>query len=284
MFNDLFEYDENGWNEVIPANSPPPPRRDAVAWAEGCDLMVQGGYGYGEHGTLNDLWRFFNSTNRWEQVPITGTQPSPRSGHTVTHLPDGSTLLLGGVDSEGHELADFWKYTPAGFQQLPGSPVLCSYHSAHYMGTTFGDLLLTFCVDELLGMYSFDSNAWNLTSLENCNWPTHSASVKAQNAAGQEVIFFFGGENGLGEETDTILEFNLATGECTQRAQRMPYPVKDHAAARLNDTSGPSAQAAASGNLRVLIFGGISNGEVLSNTLTLDIFIGQRTYLPLVLR
>ncbi len=288
LFNDLhMSGDGNGWNEVVPTNDPPPPRRDHTAWMASCDMMVYGGYG--ADGPLGDMWKYSITDNTWSQVPIneTSPHPSPRYGQSTTTLPDGSTLILGGVDLAGHELGDFWKYSPSSgtFQQLPSSPTVCSYHEAHYVvdPSTGEKVLWAFCKPEVLNMYMFDSGAWNLASIPNGNWPKHTGSVMVQNAGGTDSIYFIGGEDTLGNESDSIYEFDTATGELTKREERLPYSVKDHGLVPRG--VGPSQRVQTAQPVdpltRVLIFGGISNGEPVSTTLTITIG-GYRTYLPLV--
>ncbi|RLF32977.1 MAG: hypothetical protein DRN07_03730 [Thermoplasmata archaeon] len=262
--NDLFIYDANGWNEVIPANDPPPARKDAKTWVLGEKLWVFGGFG--ENGPLNDLWTYDLPSHGWSQ-PVTGGQPPPaRSGHAVAQMSDGSVLISGGTDENGQKLNDFWKLSPSGhYEQLPNCPRAYSDHIAHLIDD---DLFLVFGEPGVIGMYQFSSGMWGISS----GGPPlsgHASSVMAENEKGENIIFIFGGKDEYGNEVDIVYEFNTATGELTERAERMPYSVYDHDSARIPASWQQQTRSSqnTSQGLRVLLFGGISGGKVISTTL-----------------
>jgi len=71
--DDLFAYDANGWNNVVPANNPPPKRKEHQAWTMGSKMFVYGGYG--ENGALNDMWTYDTESNEWHEQSGVGSKP-----------------------------------------------------------------------------------------------------------------------------------------------------------------------------------------------------------------
>ncbi len=262
--NDLFIYDANGWNTIVPANDPPPERKEHIAWFLGSKLWIFGGYG--TNGPLNDLWTYDINYNEWSQPVVSGTPPQPRSGHATATMSDGSILISGGVDENGEKLSDFWKLSlPDGYVQLPDCPKAYSDHIAQLIDD---DLFLVFGEPGVIGMYQFSSGMWGISS----GGPPlagFSSSTQVKNERGETIIFIFGGRDEFGEETDIVYEFNTATGELSERAERMPYPVQNHASAQVLGGEQQPTQSFQNDleGLRILFFGGISEGKVISTTL-----------------
>ena len=76
--------------------------------------------GIGEDGPLNDMWIYNVIESEWTQQSLTGVRPCARYGQTNTRIRDGSILILGGTDSTGAKLNDFWKMnTDYSFERLP---------------------------------------------------------------------------------------------------------------------------------------------------------------------
>jgi N-acetylneuraminic acid mutarotase len=117
--------------------SGPGSREDAVSWSDASgNLWLFGGYGYdanGNLGNLNDLWKFFPSTNQWawmggsstaNQYGVYGTLgtaastniPGARGSAVSWSDASGNLWLFGGegFDSTGTEgtLNDLWEYQP----------------------------------------------------------------------------------------------------------------------------------------------------------------------------
>jgi len=243
--NDLFTYDANGWNTVIPANDPPPKRKEHQAWTMGSKMFVYGGYG--ESGPLNDMWTYDTDSNEWYE-PSVGSKPPARSGHATIPQSDGSILILGGQDSAGDKLYDFWRYSSGSFQQLPDCPRAYSNHFGHMIDE---DVLFVFGEPGVIAYYQFSAGMWDLLP----GGPPlngYACSSMAQNVEGQNVIFVFGGQTAGGAESDVVYEFNTITGELTQRVESMPFSLMNSARAEVNSS---------------LFFGGISNDTIINTTL-----------------
>ncbi|MBU0512643.1 MAG: hypothetical protein KJ638_13220 [Chloroflexi bacterium] len=269
--DDLFAYDANGWNNIVPANAPPPKRKEHQAWTMGSKMFVYGGYG--ENGALNDMCTYDTESNEWYE-PVVGSKPPARSGHATIKQSDGSILILGGQDSAGNKLNDFWRYSSGSFQQLENCPRAYSNHIAHMIDH---DLLFVFGEPGIIAYYQFSAGMWDLLS----GGPPlsgYASSAIAQNAQGQNIIFVFGGKTASGDESDVVYEFNTVTGELTQRAEKMPYPLANGAVAVAMLDVAPSvsfvrkmlyplANGAVAEYNSWLLFGGISNGSPINTTL-----------------
>ncbi|HHI88059.1 MAG TPA: T9SS type A sorting domain-containing protein, partial [Candidatus Cloacimonetes bacterium] len=86
-------------------------------------------------------------------------------------------------------------------------------------------------------------------------------SCQGVNAAGDPVIFFFGGKDADGNENAEVYEYNLTNGETTLRGP-MPQPIVNGAKAQLPVVP-PSKQQF--GN-NWLVFGGLSDSIPTNNT------------------
>jgi N-acetylneuraminic acid mutarotase len=107
--DDLFAYDANGWNNVIPANDPPPARKGHSAWAYG-DMYIYGGQG--TTGLYDDLWSYNVNTRVWSALPQGGsTLPVTRKFHSLIGY-DNGLYLYGGTNATGSNLMDFWSRDP----------------------------------------------------------------------------------------------------------------------------------------------------------------------------
>ncbi|MCD6456105.1 MAG: hypothetical protein J7K81_04880 [Methanophagales archaeon] len=219
----------------------------------GSKMFVYGGYG--ENGTLDDMWTYDTTSNEW-YVPAVGSKPPARSGHATIPQSDGSILIQGGQDSAGKKLNDFWRYSSGSFQQLPDCPRAYSNHIAHMIDE---DVLFVFGEPGVIAYYQFSAGMWDLLS----GGPPlngYACSAVGQNAhSGHKIIFIFGGEDASGDESDVVYEFDCATGELTQRVERMPNPLVNSARAEVNSS---------------LFFGGISNGTIINTTLHFSVPCG----------
>ncbi|MCK4353607.1 hypothetical protein KAW65_09415 [candidate division WOR-3 bacterium] len=107
LFNDMHAFDESGWNQVTPANDPPPARQGHCAWVE--DVMYIYG-GQGETGLLDDIWSFDPVTETWTQLPSGGAS-TPVARENASMVGYGDDLYVyGGTDATGSNLMDFWSY------------------------------------------------------------------------------------------------------------------------------------------------------------------------------
>ena len=259
LFNDLYAFNTDSWdwNEITPNNTPPPARRDHQAWARPDGMYIYGGCG--ENGALDDMWNYDPEANTWQQVQISGPRPTARYGHTSNTMADGSVLIFGGTDADGDPMKDFWKLnTDNTFTQFADASDAYTEHCTELVGND--DLLLVFGIPGIVSLYQFSASMWGATS----GGPPLSGSANScqgVNAAGDPVIFFFGGKDADGNENAEVYEYNLTNGETTLRGP-MPQPIVNGAKAQLPVVP-PSKQQF--GN-NWLVFGGLSDSIPTNNT------------------
>ncbi|MCF8309367.1 MAG: T9SS type A sorting domain-containing protein [Bacteroidales bacterium] len=254
LFNDLHEFDGNGWNPMQPDNDPPPARCDHQAWVQGQDMYISGGQGVDE--VLSDTWRYNTEQNEWHQVTHSGPTPPARYDHTVTPLSNGKSLIFGGTNEQGYKMNDLWRRNADGsYTDRPDCTVAYSGHVAHIIG----DVMFVLGHPGFLARYFIQEEKWSVIS----GGPpvgSGSSSTIAQNAQGESIILVFGGKDAEGQQTDQVYEYNTATGELTQR-EALPHTWTNGAGSKYD------AGGARSDNFRVILFGGRVNGEISNATL-----------------
>lgn len=99
---ELFYLSVDSWTWHAPktdAAAPAPAPREqcsAACTPRGC-LLVFGGRTHGAR--LNCLWQFDPHASAWEQLPATGTAPSPRQGAAACTAADGQLWVQGGASN-----------------------------------------------------------------------------------------------------------------------------------------------------------------------------------------
>ena len=276
LFDDLHAFEEEGWNRVTPANAPPPARRDYGAWVYDEVMYIYGGQGTG--GVLNDTWKYSPTANTWTEIPDAGgDRPVARQGHTCTATSDGGALILGGKDAAGNYLNELWRRnTDNTYMKLkpPG------YHlSNHCANLVENERLIVIGKFGFVGIYNISTNEWKVIP----GGPPvsgYARSVQIVNAAGENIIFIFGGLDGYGNQSSAVYEYNVLTGVTTQR-ESMPYPVVNGGAAVLpippasaklepGILNSTPFGATPTEELRMLFFGGLTDGVVTNNNLLFD--------------
>jgi len=267
LLNDTYAFDTNGWKEMIPNNSPPPKRKFHQAWTR-ADLMYIYG-GEGENGALGDLWIYNPATNTWHQEVISGPRPAARHGHSTTTLTDGSEVIVCGTGTDGSGLKDCWKLnTDNTFTQLQDAPYAYTGHCTELSPN--GEWLYVFGKPGSIGIYRVTTDRWTTVGGGPPNGKGCMTS-RGNNSAGEPVIFIFGGKDVNGNEMNQTWQFNLYSGELTQRGN-MPQPIVNGSVAEIRATP-PAAGLLKGTNLNfledygqtTLVFGGVSNGEVTNN-------------------
>ncbi len=261
LFNDLFVFEQNDWNEITPQNDPPPARMEHEAWISGDKMYIYGGLG--ENGPLDDMWTYDLYLNRWDQPTIPGNRPSARFGHAIVPMPDGSMGILGGTDSDGYNLRDFWSCSSTGYTKLRDCPRAYSHQLAFVIGD---QAMIVFGEPNVMVYYQFENGTWGVTTggLPLRGYASH---INVLNNLNEEVIFIFGGHDGQGEDSDLVYEYNTATGEVIQRQQLLPQPVAGGDAALYKDGGGDGLRGITlADSYKVLIFGGESGGAVMNQT------------------
>jgi len=122
----LLDVDSGVWTEVVGDTKPAGRRLQGLAYAAEQDLVVLFG-GQGDSGTLNDLWGFTMSTQRWQQLASTAAPDAPtaRHSHKMIGIPatanwEAGVLVYGGR-SGNSALNDLWflRLTPTQPHFLP---------------------------------------------------------------------------------------------------------------------------------------------------------------------
>ncbi|MBI4295233.1 MAG: hypothetical protein HY669_03600 [Chloroflexi bacterium] len=267
-FNDLHVFTADTWSQVTPTNGPPSARANHNAWVRNDKMYVSGGNG--PQGPRHDTWYYDLQSNDWHEVNVSGPRPSARYGHTSTPLPDGRTLIVGGTDATGTVLRDAWYLNADGtYTRMEDTVYPVTNHSAYLSADR--DKLLIFGLPYKVMYFDFSSNMWDYVS----GGPPLSG--RAATATAGNTAFFFGGNDANGNVSDIVYEVNLSAFSWRQRAEHMPYPVADGAAAPLpasqsgqamsNSLNSPLPLAAASKEKPpILLFGGLSNGIATNAT------------------
>jgi len=115
FWNDTWRSTDNGatWTQMT-ANAEWPARDEpsAVAMPDG-SIILMGGFIYGS-GISNETWRSTDYGATWTQMTASAGW-RPRQAHTSVVMPDGSIVLMGGIDSgSGTSLNDTWRSTDYG--------------------------------------------------------------------------------------------------------------------------------------------------------------------------
>jgi len=112
--NDTWRSTDNGttWTEVnASAGWSARGGHSSVALPDG-SIVLMGGRD-SSFTSSNDTWRSIDGGETWTQLPNADGW-SAREAHSSAALPDGSIVLMGGVDSDENLLNDVWRLQPAG--------------------------------------------------------------------------------------------------------------------------------------------------------------------------
>ena len=114
QYNDVWRSDDRGatWN-LITNNAAWQQRygHRMVVMPDG-SMVLTGGFTYGP-GFWNDTWRSTDAGATWTRVNASGGW-AKRYGHTMTEMPDGSIVLIGGSNGTGIHYNDIWRSVDSG--------------------------------------------------------------------------------------------------------------------------------------------------------------------------
>eukprot|EP00633_Aureoumbra_lagunensis_P000405 CAMPEP_0197297334 /NCGR_PEP_ID=MMETSP0890-20130614/40774_1 /TAXON_ID=44058 ORGANISM="Aureoumbra lagunensis, Strain CCMP1510" /NCGR_SAMPLE_ID=MMETSP0890 /ASSEMBLY_ACC=CAM_ASM_000533 /LENGTH=381 /DNA_ID=CAMNT_0042774417 /DNA_START=173 /DNA_END=1315 /DNA_ORIENTATION=- len=159
---------QNLWYEITPKGKLPPERLAHAAETVSNEyLYIHGGmYGTGNI-SYNDIWRYHQDTNTWEELQTSGDDiPSRRLHHSMVNINNEQLLIFGGFNVFNTQ----------------------SHHDS------YNDL------------YSFDLSklAWKKINANTNNWPTKRGAHDAVYVNG--LMYMFGGYESIGS-TGHLAEF-----------------------------------------------------------------------------
>jgi hypothetical protein len=112
--NDVWRSTDNGetWTEMTPgAGWTPRAKFSSVAMADGSIVLMGGDISDGSK--KNDVWRSTDNGETWTEMTASAAW-SARHYHSSVAMPDGSIVLMGGIDSNFEKKNDVWRLMPAG--------------------------------------------------------------------------------------------------------------------------------------------------------------------------
>ncbi len=134
LFNDTWEWDGSTWAQVSLSGTVPGARHlHAMAYdsSRGKTVLFGGADGSYFGYLINDTWEWNGTT--WAQVPMSGTVPAPRYGHTMAYdRQRGKTVLFGGVNG-GTFFNDTWEWNGSGWGQVSMSGTVPGARLHHAM-------------------------------------------------------------------------------------------------------------------------------------------------------
>jgi len=166
--NDFFEINKGDnqlkWSAVQSVASQQPSGRSAhaaVSLGGGEDGFFLHG-GFGEDGTLDDLWVFHR--DRWQRLEPQGDVPVARSGHSLVALDKDQILLFGGVGGTGEAYNGLHIYSVSNNRWRvleANAPPRPRYN--HRAAMLRGSMVITGgCVDDGKGMLSVAAECFAL--------------------------------------------------------------------------------------------------------------------------
>ncbi|MBI4321866.1 MAG: hypothetical protein HY675_25510 [Chloroflexi bacterium] len=285
--DDLWEFnkDNSEFVKVTPANSPPSARHSYAATTYNGKLYIFGGVG-ANGSVLNDAWSYDPATRAWTQLSQQGQLPEARYQHTAVSIGD-FIYIFGGFTQGGGLTLDYayrfdpltgtWLERGSAFASRAGHSAVV-YNDKMYIwgGQTYGNVLFN-----SMRMYDPQTNSWPTVSQLSGTLPV-SRTLQSTASADDKIYIFQGRSAGNPEFGDAFM-CSLFDYLCVQMAA--VYGAQQGAAAAYQDgTGGSQASAAAVTRTRILLFGGLRDGQALSTQLIYDPLFSQRLYLPVMMR
>lgn len=302
VLNDLWEYNlsNNVWREIEPQGERPEARYShAATTAVGEEAVTKffllSGLLSGDY-EVRDQWFYTPIVNAWQRVIPENEAPNAMAGHSAVTRDDGAPIIFGGASLGGTYFETrMWTYYPDinryWSTELYNSKLPRKWHSAMTIGKLGHQFMIVISGADPTGkllddvwLYDFQSRIWipvwppTLATAsdgrESFAGPTGRAQM-AGVAYGSRALIL-GGMDESGAGLDEVWEFDAATSSW-RALPPLPAPRRMAAAAVLEERAD---------QVDVLIFGGISGGEVISETLvyTVDVPQAHKIFLPLVVR
>ena len=294
-----FDLENAEWQQLTPAGDAPEPRWGHAASASNNKLFVQGGMT--AFSEISDQWSYNPVTNTWQSIVPYNQGPNALVGHAAISDADSAPVLFGGASLGGTYMdTRVWRYNPDTnkYWVLKEEYNDTLKRRWHYMGSYMGggrflifggigadgkplndiwifDLETRTWMQELprLGPFSFATEGGSIQQTAVVS-PTARAEMAGVTYGRRFLVL--GGVDENGTELDEVWEYDLAT-HSWRALPSLPAPRRMAAAAILEEREA---------QIDVLVFGGISGGEVISDTLiyTVDVPPTYAVYLPLVIR
>jgi hypothetical protein len=215
--------------EQVPLNGRPPPRaRGAAAYDPDGDRMIVFGGRFraeatGPYTLYNDVWALDLETLAWQQIPTTGTPPSPRSSTSLVYDgARGQLLVFGGNESTNGlqflPLNDVWALDLAtgewrNIAPMGTPPVVRLFHAAA-LDPASGRMYVFGGGGETAFMGPFLSDLWSLDPATGAWTLEHDGAAGAPaprihagvffDTAASRLVLFGGHDDGsVGNQNDT---------------------------------------------------------------------------------
>lgn len=108
----LYHIPESRWHSVSMNSNGPPPTAGHSVSVHGQHMVLFGGMQrHDQNGPLvksNDVWLLDLKSLHWHKVPVQGTKPRERYGHSQTSLNEKHALIMGGCGGPNGLYTDVW--------------------------------------------------------------------------------------------------------------------------------------------------------------------------------
>lgn len=299
VLNDLWEFDRgsNEWKRLLPQGDAPTPRFDhAATTVRGATTIAKlflfsgilnGGF------EVRDQWLYDPVGSSWHQIIPENEGPNGLAGHSAVTEASGKPVIFGG-GSGSYMDTRVWRYNVDTNRWLKISEAYNNklprkWHFAATIGKANQKYMVVISGTDPTGqmledvwLFDFQSLQWiqilplpsTFSSAARVSEPGPTGRAQMAGVAYGSRVLIMGGMDASGDELDEVWEFNMATTSW-RALPPLPAPRRMAAAAILEEREG---------QVDVLLFGGISEGEVISDTLvyTVDVPLTYMIYLPAI--
>lgn len=302
VLNDLWEFnfENNQWRELSPAGEAPLPRYDHATTLAGAVQGSQKLFSFGGFDgfiEVRDQWFYDPGSNAWQRILPDNDAPNALAGHSAVTDATGAPILYGGASAGGAYMdTRVWRYNPetnkywvlkeeyndtlkrkwhfAATVHIGGKAYMVVYSGVDPAGQIHNDMWL----------FDFQTRQWTQVWTRPTGLGANTVVSAAAPAGRAQMagvaygsrVLLLGGMDENGNELADVWEYDLLTHHWRE-LDPLPAPRRWAAAAIVEERADQVA---------VLVFGGISGGEVISDTFiyTWDVPPTYNVYLPLAMR